>query len=435
FARVLQTMSTQADQPNLVLIFSDQQHWQAMGCVDPFFETPTLDRLADESVMFDHVFCTTPQCSPSRSSMLTGLYPHRTGVWNNMGAAGGGELAQATVGAMLQAVGYRTGYFGKWHLGDHPLANAGWDARQIGTDDAATTAAACEFVRQTKQDHKPFALVVSINDPHDIYYFQQHEGEVRADEAPLPISWQRETFANKPAVQQRFMTADQGKVMQGQPREAWQHYRAWYREVVRRYDAHVGAVVDALQKADAWSDSIVMVTSDHGDMDAHHRLIFKGPFMYEHLVRVPMLVRVPERFGGRGPGKSSEHVLLTDVVPTWRDFAGLPPIETDGQSLRPLLCEQTASPWRSRPFVVGQYYGKQSWVNPLRMLRTERFKYVLPRQGMAELYDLIADPHELDNRALDPSSAPMVEELHAHLERWMQANDDPFATLEIAAPE
>ena len=102
--------------PNILLIFSDQQHWQAMGSVDPFFDTPSLDALARESIVFERSFCPTPQCSPSRSSLMTGFYPSATGVMGNMGAAGGHPLAQPTLAVELSAAGYRTGYFGKWHL-------------------------------------------------------------------------------------------------------------------------------------------------------------------------------------------------------------------------------------------------------------------------------------------------------------------------------
>ena len=98
---------------NILLIFSDQQHWQAMGSVDAFFNTPSLDRIAKESTVFERSFCTTPQCSPSRSSFLTGLYPTTTGVLGNVGAAGGNPLRQTTIAAELQAAGYLTAYFGK----------------------------------------------------------------------------------------------------------------------------------------------------------------------------------------------------------------------------------------------------------------------------------------------------------------------------------
>jgi len=115
------------DRPNILFVFADQQHWQAAGFEDPTFTTPNLDAFAQESVRFSHAFCTTPQCSPSRSTLMTGLYPSKTGVWCNVGMAGGDPLKMPTIGAALQQAGYRTGYFGKWHLGKEDTALAGWD--------------------------------------------------------------------------------------------------------------------------------------------------------------------------------------------------------------------------------------------------------------------------------------------------------------------
>ncbi len=101
-----------AKQPNFLVLVSDQQHWQAIGTVDSWFDTPNLDALAAGGVLIENAFCTTPQCSPSRSSLMTGCYPSRTGVMGNVGAAGGDPLKQPTIGGMLQRAGYTTGYFG-----------------------------------------------------------------------------------------------------------------------------------------------------------------------------------------------------------------------------------------------------------------------------------------------------------------------------------
>ncbi len=154
--------------PNILLIFSDQQHWQAMGCVDSFFDTPHLDALAKQACMFEHSFCTTPQCSPSRSSLLTGLYPSGTQVMGNTGAAGGKALGRETIGSKLQRGGYRTGYFGKWHLGNKAVATKGWDQSRLKISDPRSQADAVAFLKAAGKSPKPFALFVSFNDPHEL---------------------------------------------------------------------------------------------------------------------------------------------------------------------------------------------------------------------------------------------------------------------------
>ena len=146
------------DKPNILFIFSDQQHWQAMGFMDSFFDTPNLDALAKESVVFERSFCTTPQCSPSRASLLTGLYPSTTKVMGNVRAAGGSPLAQRTLATELQAAGYHTGYFGKWHLGDEAEACAGWDREFLKINDAKAEAYAVDFLRTLRTPEQPPTL-------------------------------------------------------------------------------------------------------------------------------------------------------------------------------------------------------------------------------------------------------------------------------------
>ncbi len=204
--------------PNILFIFSDQQHWQAVGFEDPSFQTPNLDRLASEGTVFINSFCTTPQCPPSRSSLMTGLYPSKTGVLGNIGAAGGNPLQMRTIGAMLQEAGYRTVYFGKWHLGKDPVGTAGWD-ENFGvtgpetTDDREVTRHALDFLRQAGCTDKPFALFLSYNNPHDIYHFNSESDHTPNHTVGLPSTWHGKDPATVPCVQQQFMTEDQGKVI------------------------------------------------------------------------------------------------------------------------------------------------------------------------------------------------------------------------------
>jgi len=422
-------LAANKSKPNILLIFSDQQHWRAMGFMDSFFNTPHLDALARESFVFENTFCTTPQCSPSRSSLLTGFYPSKTGVIGNIGAAGGERLAQETIGLELQSAGYRTGYFGKWHLGNREIATKGWDQSNLKTNDRLAESNALAFLRQSAGSAGPFALFVSILNPHDIYHFERHRMEPADKSVDLSESWERETLENKPSVQKQFMLEDQGKVIWGKDRRVWEKYRDCYRTKTALYDANVGAILAELKKQGLWDNTVIIVTSDHGDMDTNHKLIYKGPFMYEHMVRIPLMIRIPERFGGKRHRRVTDvDVVNVDIAPTIRDLCSLSPAECDGISLVPLLTGSGRQ--KKREFVISQYYSKQRWVNPIRMIRTRDFKYNRYIRHGEELYDLKNDPHELKNLVNDPKYADVKADLSRKLDRWIKDNDDPFYSLE-----
>jgi arylsulfatase len=418
--------------PNILYLCSDQQHWEAMGIKDRFFDTPHSDALARESVVFDNAICTTPQCSPSRSSMLTGFYPHQTGMMNNSGASGGTNLDLETIGPKLQRGGYRTGFYGKWHLGGKPQGNAGWHEEEKKGPDSKTTARGIDFIKRHANDEEPFALFLMYLDPHDIYHFKPGAKDISQLNVSLSPSWHGERFQNKPPIQKQFMTDNQGTIIWDQPQGVWEAYRDLYREKVRLYDNHVGAVIKALKEQGLWENTIIVNTSDHGDMDTQHKLIFKGPFMYEHMVRIPLTVRVPEAFGGR----TSRHVtdydwVNVDTVPTLLDLAGLPLPECHGQSAKAVITGQGNA--KSRDYTISQYYGKQTWVNPIRMIRTHDLKYNLHIEHGEELYDLKNDPHELVNRARDKKFDKQKTELRAELEGWIKQHQDPFHSFKTTA--
>jgi len=418
-----------ARRPNLLFLCSDQQHWQAVGSIDPFFDTPHCDALAKESVVFEAAFCTAPQCSPSRSSMLTGFYPHRTNVLGNAGPQGGYALGMGTLGGLLQAGGYHTAYFGKWHLGDDPRATAGWHESRLDAMDAETTEAGLRFLAEPDRARRPFALFLMYREPHPVYRFRPGRDEAAVRDVPLAASWHAETFAGKPPLLDEFMRREAGRVLFGRPERDWQAFRAFYRERVRRFDDEVGRVLAALRSGGLWEDTVVVSTSDHGEMDTRHRLVFKGPFMYEHVIRIPATIRLPARLGGPGPRRVKDALFVNvDFVPTLLDLAGLAPIDCHGRSARPLLTGEGEA--RPREYVIGQYHGNRDWFQPIRMIRTRELKWVRYRGHGEELYDLREDPDELVNRAADPAYAARRRELEAELDAWIARHGDPFHSLE-----
>lgn len=405
---------------NLVLVLSDQQHWRAAGFMDPFFATPALDRLSREAAVFENSFCTTPQCSPSRASILTGFYPARTGVRGNLNMTGGKALDMPTFAPALQRAGYQTAYFGKWHLGANADGNAGWHESDKREDDASATRNALAFIEKRKKEARPFALLVSYVNPHDVYEYRP--GQRRADvDTPLPRSLRPGALNGKPEPQLRFMTDDQGRRIYGQPDSEYRAYRELYREKVKLFDDELGKLLAAIEAPALKSKTLLCVTSDHGDMDAHHGLIWKGPFMYEQLIRVPLLIRAP---GARAQRITAHHAVNVDLAPTLLDYAGLDASGFHGASLKPWVSGRPVAP--PRRAVYCQYHGKQQWTVPIRTMRTAEWKYSLYRDGGEEMYNLPRDPGELDNVASQVRHHRRKLALRSSLERWMKEMRDDF---------
>jgi arylsulfatase A-like enzyme len=188
-------------------------------------------------------------------------------------------------------------------------------------------------------------------------------------------------------------------------------------------------IIDVLKRQGQLDNTIVIVTSDHGDMDAQHKLIFKGPFMYEHMMRIPLMIRVPKRIANVAPRRIKDiDVVNVDIAPTIRQFCGLSNVKSDGISLAPLFAG--SKHYKPRDFVIGQYYSKQRWVNPIRMIRTQDFKLNRHIRWGDELYDLKNDPHELRNLAEDPGYAAVKLELARKLDEWIAEHKDPFYSLD-----
>lgn len=427
-----------ARRPNVIVFFTDQQRWDTTGLHgNPLGLTPNLDRAAREGTHVRNSFTCQPVCGPARSSLQTGLYATQTGCVTNGIPL---DPALPTLATWFNDAGYHTGYIGKWHLasGDPVRAEerggyATWlaantleftsDAYQTTMFDEgceprrlpgyrvdALTDAAIRYVDQHQAD--PFFLFISYLEPHH----QNHR-----DDYPAPSGY-RERY------QGQWMPPDLA-ALGGNAHQHWGGYCG----MVKRLDEAFGRLMDALRSLDLLDETVVLFTSDHGNHFKTRNGEYKRS-LHDASVRVPTVLTGP---GFDGGGEVDELVSLVDLPPTLLDAAGLHVPETlPGRSLLDLIHRRDAEPWPEEVFIQIS----ESQVG--RALRTRRWKFgVVAPEGVSPraagsgtyaedaLYDLYADPYELNNLIHEASHAELCRDLTERLLAHMAAVGEPPATV------
>ncbi len=335
--------------PDVIIVLTDQQRADAFGASGAAdLRTPVMDRLGREGVVFTRAFTATPQCSPSRAALMTGRYPHRTGVMGNTveGSAGGkgpppagmsGPLDRSlpTLGRVFAAAGYETAYFGKWHLGGSP-GDYGFQTHDSKVHDPTLASRVVAYLRKraAHETRPPLLLIVSWLNPHDIYgVVDAPPPDARARAAARLPSNLVDNLRDKPVPQRHYLEEDQGKPFVGADRTMWRRYRAFYNKLVESVDREIGAVLGAVAPGDV--PPLTVFSTDHGDLGGAHGLPYKGPAMYEELVRIPLVISWPGRIHA---ARSDALVSLINLLPTLCELTGVPqPAGVDGLSLRPVL--------------------------------------------------------------------------------------------------
>ncbi|MFH0963765.1 MAG: sulfatase-like hydrolase/transferase [Planctomycetota bacterium] len=478
--------------PNVLLIITDQQRRDTIRCYgQEAATTPHVDWLASRGARFDNAFCCAPMCSPARASILSGLYPHSHGVIANHQARPGPDQMHlpkniALVADYLKPAGYLCGYSGKWHLGtgsdrrgfsdfaarlgvydvDSPEEDEMQEhARRLGINiafgDSRTVDSgadpdpayydqhanvgpallpladfpaslmcdkAVDFIRRASRADAPFMLVFSCTEPHPPCVAPRpFHNMYRPEDVTLPSTWQDRSFyahlARRPHWQ--LKTTEELALTGDDLRKIW----AAYLGTASYVDHLVGRLASALLETDAINDTLIVFTSDHGDMLGSHGLFAKGPTLYDEVVRVPLIVVPP---GGLNPSAVCETLVShADLAPTILDFCGVPiPPSMQGLSIRPQTLGAPGPPDRA----VACEYHSSNWtdpVSPLRMWRTAEWKYVESALGDHELYRLAEDPDELHDLAADPAFAPVLARLQEDLHRWCRATGDTWPIVPL----
>lgn len=431
---------------NVVFILSDDHRYDAMSFLDhPLAKTPHMDAMAREGVHLKNAFVTTSLCSPSRASILTGLYTFRHRVIDNQRLVPEGTLFFPQY---LQAAGYRTGFVGKWHMGsstdeprpgfDHWVSFRGQgnyyppnekytlnkNGRRIPQDGYITTFLtneAIEFLEAQEDSEQPFFLYLSHKAVHGPFTPEpKYKGSLADLPFELPESAKRPTdnSTNRPR-----WVLDQRNSWHGMdfPLHTGTDVEVFYKnycEALRSVDDSIGAVMEQLKKMGIHDETLVIYMGDNGYLFGEHGLIDKR-VAYETSSRVPMLMQCPELIEG---GSVVEEVVANiDIAPTILEAMGLAkPPHMDGASFLPLARGEKI-PWRD--YFLYVYYWEPNYpMTPTQFsLRGDRYKFTT-YYGLwdsDELYDLQTDPDEQTNLLHDPDHAGIHAEMKTRLFEMM----------------
>lgn len=447
-------MPNASRKPNILFIISDQHAPQVTGCMGAdFVRTPHLDRLAQQGVTFDTAYCNHPHCVPSRAGLMTGLETHRIPCYDFLSPFSSGLPTWAH---MLSRAGYRTALNGKMHFygndyhhGFHTHVNEPTHEQIIGfrwgqenpnpavglqywrdlhhegdpmfekrlADEQAKVGYATNYIKDAAKRDAPFCLTVGFFGPHYPQICSQRTFDSYADTdipAPKPDDTLHPRNQNWKRVWgfDRFTPEDTAIGRQA------------YLAMVTEVDDWIGRILHTLDATGQADDTIVVYSSDHGEMWGEHGLWGKQCF-YEESARVPLIVKGPDIERGT---RIDTPVTLLDLYPTFRDMAGCSDwdVPLDGRSLMPAL---QGDALEERP-IFAEYYGPDI-AGPERMVRDGKWKLNYYHNCGRELFNLEADPGEMHNLAEDPAHAAEVDRLMALLtDGWNPVELDQLVRID-----
>ena len=474
--------------PNIIFIMSDDHAAHAISAYGSRVNrTPNLDRIADEGMRMDAVYCTNSICSPSRATILTGTYSHVNGVssiWTEL------DYRVPTFIDVLHRNGYKTAMFGKWHLGEHgdsvPRSFDAWkifpgqgdyvDPEMIDRDGAHTVPGyATDIVTDLSIDwidslerEEPFCVMVHHKAPHRPWIPDEKHKHLYADGSiPEPATFFDDYATRSKAVRGVRMTiaddmgADDLKTevpehLRGPENRAarmswkYQIYMRDYLQCIQSIDDNVGRLLDHLEETGQAENTLIVYTSDQGFFLGDHGW-FDKRLMFDQSLQMPMLVRWPHRIE---PGSRCEAIITNvDFAATFLDACGIDPSElstSQGRSFLPLLRGEQLADWPD-----AMYYRYWEHDDPIHAapahygIRTDRFKLIYYYgAGMGvpgasdrimrpewELYDLESDPTEVRNVADDPAYADVRRQLEAKMAEYQRHyHDEPYVGPDTPQP-
>ena len=460
--------------PNILFLMTDQMQGRVLE-PDHVCRTPNLDRLAQRGVRIRNAYTPNPVCSPARASLMTGLLPHSHGVLQVTHCVDDDQGCLRTDrphwAQRLVDAGYSTAYFGKWHvertnnlrsfgwqqhvvapmkvtdvltqkfsrayeqyaqqvlqgsaevkiLRQYEVAQPeGWTAKRLYSVDnrdpetrmaSITTGMASEFIDRASRQSDPWCCFVSINEPHDPFDCGESTfNSYDLDTIPEPPNWSDDLSSALGLYRKA------ARAYAGMTRENKKEAAACYYAVITELDQQFGRLLDQLESSGQMDDTIIVFTSDHGELLGAHGLYLKNAGAYEEVYQIPMVLAGP----GIDHGVTDARVGLHDLAPTLLDLVGVEPIDPpDCKTFAPLLADPGS---QARHYTRGyaEYFGTRYWWTQ-RVAWEGVWKLVFNGFDFDELYNLEDDPSELRNRIDDPACQDRVRQLMQFV--WQRARE------------
>jgi arylsulfatase A-like enzyme len=450
-------LKSQSRRPNVLFMMTDDQRWDAMSCAgNKVLKTPSMDRLAEGGVRFTNSFATNPLCSPSRGTIISGLYSHAHGVTTNTGRSHylRGDIQPYPM--LQQRGGYFTSLLGKWHIASTPAGFDHWcilPGQGAYHDPAMVTqsgrlqfrgyvddiiADQAIITLQNRPRDRPFSMICNFKAPHrawqpakrfenvydDVTIPEPPNFHTGLEDRPEAIRNTDMQVADMPDFYQRGV--DRNLPLSERKKLNYQLFLKNYYRTLLGVDENLGRILDYLDKEGLAENTIVIYTGDNGFFLGEYGM-FDKRLMYEPSIRTPMLVRYPAAVR-RGQVNTEHMVLNNDVAHTVMDYCGMElPAYTrnHGMSWRPIL-EGKASSWREDWLYENFEYPGPHCAPKARGVRTKDWKLIhyIQKPETFEMFELARDPDEKRNLANNPAYRGQFEKLKARLDRLRTETDD-----------
>lgn len=457
FSLVLAVNGFAATRPNVLFVLCDDLRPDALGCYgSKHVKTPNIDRIASEGVLFQNSFCTTSLCSPSRASILSGLYAHAHGVTNNFTEY---PAAMDSFPQVLQKAGYATAYIGKYHMGednDEPRPGYDWfvthkgqgkyfdtefnfngQKREVvkGYYTTIVTDMTLDWLKKQNAD-KPWCMFLGHKAPHS-FYTPEPKYEHTFDDVRVPYPDTAFHLDDKPKwIKERLYTwhgiygplFDWRKKFPDDRPEGVKDFENMvhgYWGTVLSVDDSMARIRSYLEETKQLDNTIIVFMGDNGLLEGEDGMVDKRT-AHEASLRVPIIARIPglEAFGKKIP----QQVLTVDMAPSILELCGAPALKNiHGKSWVKLIKEGDPD-WRTSWFYHYNYEKQFPYTPNVRAIRTDEWKYIhyphgngKPDRHLAELYNLKEDPGETTNLIGKPELAGKVAQLQAELAKLMAA--------------